>query len=102
MRTAAKPENLNMGSEYQEGMSWMRRAALGWPCKKEFQESPSGELRTKMVFAVCNPMTAKEKQEADNSFGNQSENLERLYLISHIFWLMPLKPVFCYLKSKFP
>jgi hypothetical protein len=55
-----------------------------------------------MVFAVCNPMTAKEKQEEDNSFGNQSENLERLYLISHIFWLKPLKPVFCYLKSKFP
>jgi hypothetical protein len=35
-RMAATPQDLIAGSEYQEGMIWMKRPEAGLPCKKMF------------------------------------------------------------------
>ncbi len=52
----ATPQELGPGSEYQEGMAWMREPVESWPCKKSFSPAPEEEFRKDMMEGTCNVM----------------------------------------------
>ncbi len=52
--TAATPESLCVGSEYQEGMAWIKEPMDKWACKKSFGPVPGEEMRK---AALCNTIS---------------------------------------------
>jgi hypothetical protein len=53
-RSNATPQELGPGSEYQDGMAWMREPVESWPCKKSFSPAPEEEFRKDMMEDVYN------------------------------------------------
>jgi hypothetical protein len=52
-QSTATPKDLAPGSEYQEGMAWMREPMDARPCKKSFSPASKEELRKDMMQGVC-------------------------------------------------
>ena len=43
------PADLQSGSEYQEGMAWMKEPVSSWPIQKTFSKPPPEERRKELV-----------------------------------------------------
>ena len=48
-RAHVSPADLQSGSEYQEGMAWMKEPVSSWPIKKTFSKPPPEERRKELV-----------------------------------------------------
>ncbi len=53
-RLNATPQDMGPGSEYQDGMAWMKEPVESWPCKKSFSPAQEEELRKDMIEEACN------------------------------------------------
>jgi hypothetical protein len=56
----ATPKDLAPGSEYQEGMAWMKEPVDTWPCNKSFSPAPEEELRKDIMEGVCGVLKGGE------------------------------------------
>jgi hypothetical protein len=79
-RTAAKPEDLVAGFDYQESMGWIRKPEPRCPCKRSFGQAPTKEMQKDMVAVAC-PTIAVERKASwrkKTHFWNPRGGLERL------------------------
>jgi hypothetical protein len=91
-RSNATPQDMGSGSEYQEGMVWMKEPMETWPCKKSFSPAPEEEFRKDMMEGICNAVRgAKEPPEGKVCFPTIGKGgLERLirvygYVVAAIY-----------------
>jgi hypothetical protein len=83
MQSNATPQDLGPGSEYQEGMAWMKEPVDSWPFKKSFSPAPEEELRKDMMEGICNVVKGtKDQSSADVHFPSVKKGgLDRLLRI---------------------
>ncbi len=68
-RPNATPQEMGPGSEYQDGMAWMKEPVRSWPCKKSFSPAPEEEFRKDMMEGDCNIVKGiKESPAGDVCF----------------------------------
>jgi hypothetical protein len=79
-RTAAKPEDLVAGFDYQESMGLMRRPESKCPCKRSFGQAPTKEMQKDMVAMACPTIAVESKASWGKTthFENPRGGLERL------------------------
>jgi hypothetical protein len=59
-RSNVSVADIGEGSEYQEGMSWMRRPEEEWPAKMKVTPPPKEEMKKGAVAATCMVATMQE------------------------------------------
>jgi hypothetical protein len=92
-RSTATPKDLVPGSEYQEGMAWMRKPVDPWPCKKSFSPASEEELRKDMMQGVCGVLQGGRKsiESGDQIPSTRKGGIDRLirvygYVIAIYKW----------------
>ncbi len=82
--STATPKDLAPGSEYQEGMAWMREPMDSWPCKKSFSLAREEEFRKDMMEGVCGILRGRRKQieTCVQLLSIRKEGIDRLIRVS--------------------
>jgi hypothetical protein len=63
-RSNDTPQEMGPGSEYQDGMPWMRKPVESWPCKKSFSPAPEEEFRKDMMEGARNIVKGTKESPA--------------------------------------